>query len=241
MRIFVTLCSFLLVLGAAGGDCGATRARGASTKMAWTLSHCSSSSSCSLYIAQGGKRRQKQRRGLKMVCRRSSSAVHWSPRLTHTGLEHLRTFASPLPGSLQQRRGSRLALSAPSLFAYGVLGSDELLGNRQVKLNVHVVLPCLNEAHVLPTTLARLCAFLEQQAGWNWSVTVVDNGSTDGTSNVTQTFALAETRVKLMRLEERGRGRALRAAWLGNDADIQSYMDVDLSTDLECLPSLVER
>ena len=88
---------------------------------------------------------------------------------------------------------------------------------------MHVVLPCLNEERVLPNTLGRLCQFLEEQ-GWNWEVTVVDNGSTDGTSNVTRAFAIKEARVSLIRLEERGRGRALSAAWLNSTADIQSYM-----------------
>lgn len=36
-----------------------------------------------------------------------------------------------------------------------------------------------------------------------------------------------------------GRGGALRAAWLASEADILSYMDVDLSTDLTCLPALL--
>jgi glycosyltransferase involved in cell wall biosynthesis len=107
------------------------------------------------------------------------------------------------------------------------------------QLEVHVVLPCLNEEHVLPGTLQRLCAFLHSSTDWNWHVTVVDNGSTDGTSNVTRAFALVEGRVSLMRLEARGRGRALRAAWLNNTAQIQSYMDVDLSTDLSAFPALV--
>ena len=107
-------------------------------------------------------------------------------------------------------------------------------------LNVHVVLPCLNEERVLPTTLRRVCHALEQQTHWNWRVTVVDNGSTDGTSNVTRDFANGEKRVALIRLEERGRGRALRAAWLNDTADIQSYMDVDLSTDIDAFPRLVQ-
>jgi hypothetical protein len=38
--------------------------------------------------------------------------------------------------------------------------------------------------------------------------------------------------VQLLRLEQKGRGRALRAAWGASQADIVSYMDVDLSTGL---------
>ena len=111
---------------------------------------------------------------------------------------------------------------------------------------MHVVLPCLNEERILPATLERLCGFLERQ-DWQWRVTVVDNGSTDGTSNTTLAFARSgapgtaprSRNVALMRLEDRGRGLALRNAWLNDSAAIQSYMDVDLSTDLDAFSALV--
>ena len=42
-----------------------------------------------------------------------------------------------------------------------------------------------------------------------------------------------------LRLEEKGRGRALRAAWSASPAQVVCYMDVDLSTDLRGLLPLV--
>ncbi len=42
-----------------------------------------------------------------------------------------------------------------------------------------------------------------------------------------------------MRLEEKGRGRALRTVWGASDAPVLAYMDVDLSTDLAALLPLV--
>src|SRR5207237_5965828 len=42
-----------------------------------------------------------------------------------------------------------------------------------------------------------------------------------------------------LRLERKGRGFALRNAWLASDADVVSYMDVDLSTNLESFLPLV--
>ena len=39
--------------------------------------------------------------------------------------------------------------------------------------------------------------------------------------------------VRALVLTEKGRGIALREAWLGSEADVVSYMDVDLSTDLD--------
>ena len=43
----------------------------------------------------------------------------------------------------------------------------------------------------------------------------------------------------MLELPEKGRGRALRAAWSRSDADVLVYMDVDLSTDLRALLPLV--
>src|SRR5581483_6323545 len=40
-------------------------------------------------------------------------------------------------------------------------------------------------------------------------------------------------------LDQKGRGRALKRAWLESRADVLSYMDVDLSTDLNAYPPLV--
>ncbi len=45
--------------------------------------------------------------------------------------------------------------------------------------------------------------------------------------------------VEYLRLEEKGRGRALRRAWAQANARVVAYMDVDLSTDLAALPVLV--
>ena len=45
--------------------------------------------------------------------------------------------------------------------------------------------------------------------------------------------------MRAVRLEQPGRGRALRAAWQASQATVLAYMDVDLSTDLNALLPLV--
>jgi putative flippase GtrA len=45
--------------------------------------------------------------------------------------------------------------------------------------------------------------------------------------------------VVVLSLAEKGRGRALKRAWLESTADVVAYVDVDLSTDLRALPPLV--
>jgi glycosyltransferase involved in cell wall biosynthesis len=104
---------------------------------------------------------------------------------------------------------------------------------------VDVVIPVLNEAHVLEKSVGTVRAFLTAHASWRWRVIVVDNGSSDGTDRVARELVGRYADVRFLQLPERGRGRALRQAWTASDADIMCYMDVDLSTELAALPRLV--
>src|SRR5437899_8498937 len=57
--------------------------------------------------------------------------------------------------------------------------------------------------------------------------------------SIAQRLALELRGVRATRLQDKGRGRAIRHAWLESDAAIVAYMDVDLSTDLDGLLPLV--
>jgi glycosyltransferase involved in cell wall biosynthesis len=102
------------------------------------------------------------------------------------------------------------------------------------------VIPVYNEEHVLEGSVLQLRRFLQQEFPYRWRILIADNASTDRTLEVAQRLAQEHPdEVDYIHLPQKGRGRALRAAWLGSDADILSYMDVDLSTDLACYPPLV--
>lgn len=105
-----------------------------------------------------------------------------------------------------------------------------------------IVIPCLNEERQLPIALETLSAFCaERLTGYRWRIVVADNGSEDRTHEIAQEWAARDPeRFGALRLEQRGRGRALKAAWTASEADVVAYMDVDLSTDLEALPTLVD-
>jgi glycosyltransferase involved in cell wall biosynthesis len=105
---------------------------------------------------------------------------------------------------------------------------------------VDVVIPVLNEAHVLETSTLKLRSFLRDNAKFKWQIVIVDNGSTDGTLDVAQNLAAKFGDVKWMHLNVKGRGRALRETWHRSTADIVAYMDVDLSTELAALPKLID-
>ena len=104
---------------------------------------------------------------------------------------------------------------------------------------VDVVIPCYNEVKVLEQSTLATLALFDQNPQYDWRLVIADNGSTDGTSELARRLAVEHPRVHALVLEVKGRGLALREAWLQSNADIVSYMDVDLSTDLAHLPELI--
>lgn len=102
-----------------------------------------------------------------------------------------------------------------------------------------VVIPVYNEETDLEPCVRRLHAHLSGQLHYPFRITLADNASTDGTLRVAQRLAGEFDEVTVTHLNEKGRGRALRAVWSASDAPVLAYMDVDLSTDLAALAPLV--
>ena len=110
------------------------------------------------------------------------------------------------------------------------------------KISVDIIIPVLNEEHSLPRCIATLDEHLTSGPAddWDWNITIADNGSQDATPEVGRQLSNEYPNVRLTRLEQRGRGRALKKAWLESSADVRCFMDVDLSTRLESLGPLVD-
>src|ERR1700730_11033593 len=104
---------------------------------------------------------------------------------------------------------------------------------------VEIVVPVRGEDRDLERTIRRLVAHLRTSFPLPSRVIIADNGSTDETWAVASALEAEFAEVRAVRLEESGRGRALRALWSASDADVLAYMDVDLSTDLNALLPLV--
>lgn len=109
------------------------------------------------------------------------------------------------------------------------------------QIRIDVVIPVLNEAHVLERSIRTLHAFLTANVPFAWRIVIAENGSTDGTAEVGRRL-VSELMpdVDLLIVGQRGRGRALRMAWGRPGADILCYTDVDLSTELEAFPKLFQ-
>ena len=106
-------------------------------------------------------------------------------------------------------------------------------------ISVDVMIPVLNEAHVLERSVARVRHFLTENVPHRWRVVIVDNGSTDGTRELGEKLSRQYADVHLTHLDQPGRGRALRYSWTQSQADIVCYTDVDISTDLDALPRML--
>lgn len=104
---------------------------------------------------------------------------------------------------------------------------------------VEIAVPVYNEAESLAANIDTLIGYLRSEFPFAYRIVIVDNASTDRTPQVAAHVADYFEEVCFRRLGRKGRGLALRTAWLASDADVVSYMDVDLSTNLESLLPLV--
>jgi len=104
---------------------------------------------------------------------------------------------------------------------------------------VDIVVPVFNEERDLEPSIRRLRAYLDDRFPFPARITIADNASTDGTWTIAERLRSDLKDVRAVHLDQKGRGRALRGAWLQSDAPVLAYMDVDLSTDLDALLPLV--
>jgi glycosyltransferase involved in cell wall biosynthesis len=104
---------------------------------------------------------------------------------------------------------------------------------------VDVVLPVFNEEQVLERSVRTLHLYLTDNLHHDWRIVIADNGSLDQTFAIGKRLEAELKNVGALHIPEAGRGRALSLAWLASEADVLAYMDIDLSSDLDAFPQLV--
>ncbi|MDQ6614473.1 MAG: bifunctional glycosyltransferase family 2/GtrA family protein [Actinomycetota bacterium] len=119
----------------------------------------------------------------------------------------------------------------------GLLSTDS--GTSRWATDVEIVIPVYNEEAGLEASIHRLHGYLTERFPFTWVITIADNASRDRTWGIACRLAGELPGVRAVHLLEKGRGRALRAAWMASAARVVAYMDVDLSTDLDALLPLV--
>ncbi len=104
---------------------------------------------------------------------------------------------------------------------------------------VEIVIPVYNEEANIEASVRGLRGYLNDSFPFRSVVTVVDNASTDRTWAIAKELENNLTGVRTLHLDEKGKGHAVRTAWMASTAQVVAYMDVDLSTDLDALLPLV--
>lgn len=134
---------------------------------------------------------------------------------------------------------------------------DDRLQQMIDRVDVEFVIPVYNEQRSLGSSIVQLVEYLRGIEGgvpavgteddpsralppFSWRVAIADNASTDATLKIARALADAYPgEVTVLHLDRKGRGRALKQAWLASQARVLAYMDVDLSTDIRHIPQLI--
>jgi len=104
---------------------------------------------------------------------------------------------------------------------------------------ISIVVPAYNEEKRIRGSLVEACSFLND-TGLDYEMIVVDDGSTDSTSEIVQRLASDIPNLRLVSYEKnRGKGYALRTGVLVTRGDSVLVMDADLSTPMEELWKLM--
>lgn len=109
------------------------------------------------------------------------------------------------------------------------------------KKSVEITVPVYNEEKELQKSILKLYQFCEKNLkDYIWQITIADNASSDNTPIIASVMEKEYPEIKLLRLEQKGRGGAVKSAWSKSQCDFCVYMDLDLSTDLKHLPSILK-
>jgi glycosyltransferase involved in cell wall biosynthesis len=111
--------------------------------------------------------------------------------------------------------------------------------SQQLEHSVHRLLTATHEWSAAETNARQQGNGLARYDKTEFEFVIANNGSTDTTTQIAQRLSETFTNVQHEYSSEKGRGRALRQAWIKSEAEILAYMDVDLSTDISFFPALI--
>lgn len=105
---------------------------------------------------------------------------------------------------------------------------------------INITIPVHNEERVVAANVEKVVNFLKSNFRYPYEIVVANNGSTDRTQALAEELSRCHSVIRVMHLSEPGRGRMIKKVWSESQAGILSYMDVDLSTDLNDFPKFIE-
>ena len=101
-----------------------------------------------------------------------------------------------------------------------------------------VVIPAYNEESRIGSTLERVIGFLSAQS-YSWEILVADDGSTDSTGRLVSEVAQTQPGLRLLSLNHRGKGWAVRNGMLEAKGAYRLFCDADLSVPIEQVARLL--
>ena len=104
---------------------------------------------------------------------------------------------------------------------------------------VDVVIPIGDRNQDIETGIRSLHAFVSRRLPFSTVITIADRDSADGTRDVAARLAAELHFVRVLRLNEKGRARALAAAWMTSEARVVAALDIDRAPDMEIVPRLI--
>ncbi len=107
-------------------------------------------------------------------------------------------------------------------------------------VEVSAVIPVYNDRIALEKAIPRSIDVLDAITG-SFELIVAEDGSSDGSAELVREWEGRDPRVQLLHSDVRlGRGKALNRAFSAAKGRIVCYYDVDLATDMQHLPELID-
>lgn len=106
-------------------------------------------------------------------------------------------------------------------------------------LEISIVIPAYNEEKRIEPCISKLKKSLKTITE-DYEIIIAEDGSTDGTNELAEELSKRDAKIVHLHSDKRlGRGKALNKAFKVSSGEILVYMDVDLATDLQHLPELI--
>lgn len=108
-------------------------------------------------------------------------------------------------------------------------------------MKILIVIPAYNEEKIIKENILKTIDYLQKNfSREDWLLAIADNNSNDKTKEIVQELAKSHERLRYFFVAQKGKGNAVKTAWLNFDADIYCFMDADLATELTALPGLIQ-
>jgi len=119
----------------------------------------------------------------------------------------------------------------PGLTRCRLLDEIEVI-DHNVNPQYSIVIPAYNESARIGRALTEVLRTLDEKA-WNAEVLVVNDGSTDSTASIVESFAAKDHRIRLLENgTNRGKGFSVRNGILHSSGNIVMFTDADLSSPM---------